>query len=538
MSNPTYRNPQTPRSHPRGTSYVRGQITTRNRNSIPSVLSLKTLLLTGLFFIIGLAILAGLLAVSAVGVHYYFQQSGEIVPGVSTLNTDLSGKTLTEAAIELQKNWNLEKKILISDGKQSVSVPPSTLGINLDPLGSAQKAYDVGHGIWIVSDLEQMIYAYQHGWEVEPVITFDIDVSRSGLESISSNFSQPAQNASVRLEGTELVEVPAKEGFTIDIDTASQILAVSPTFVLESGIFPIELVLVKPEVTDISKAMRVAQALIDSKVSIKAFDPVENEHHEWEISPQLIGSWIKIDDAGDGPQVTLEASTVQDYLKGLNVNLGSERYLDPSLTDQQLMEAVQTGGAIQILIKHKATTYGVRKGDTLLKIGWDMGLPFWKILEANPGIDPDNLLAGTMLTIPPKDSMLPLPVIPDKRIVISISKQRLWIYQDDKLISKHLISTGIDRSPTQPGVFQVQTHKRNAFASVWDLYMPNFLGVYEAWPGFMNGFHGLPLLANGTRLWEDILGRPASFGCIILDTETSEWLYSWAENGVVVEIQP
>jgi lipoprotein-anchoring transpeptidase ErfK/SrfK len=66
--------------------------------------------------------------------------------------------------------------------------------------------------------------------------------------------------------------------------------------------------------------------------------------------------------------------------------------------------------------------------------------------------------------------------------------------------------------------------------------MPHFLGIYEAWPDFMNGLHGLPTLSNGRRLWADILGRPASFGCIILDLDAAESLYEWAEDGVVVEI--
>jgi lipoprotein-anchoring transpeptidase ErfK/SrfK len=101
-----------------------------------------------------------------------------------------------------------------------------------------------------------------------------------------------------------------------------------------------------------------------------------------------------------------------------------------------------------------------------------------------------------------------------------------------------VISTGIDRSPTQPGVFQIQTHEINAYASVWDLHMPHFLGIYEAWPGFMNGIHGLPTLSSGRRLWAGVLGRPVSYGCIVMELEAAEWLYGWAENGVVVEIQP
>ncbi len=148
------------------------------------------------------------------------------------------------------------------------------------------------------------------------------------------------------------------------------------------------------------------------------------------------------------------------------------------------------------------------------------------------------MIAGTELTIPAKDELLPLPIVPNKRIIISISNQRLRAYENGELLGKHLISTGIDKSPTQPGIFQVQTHKRDAYASVWDLNMPNFIGIYEAWPGFMNGIHGLPTLSSGTRLWENVLGEPASFGCIILDMETSEWLYNWADDGVIVEIEP
>jgi lipoprotein-anchoring transpeptidase ErfK/SrfK len=148
------------------------------------------------------------------------------------------------------------------------------------------------------------------------------------------------------------------------------------------------------------------------------------------------------------------------------------------------------------------------------------------------------LHGGQTLTIPSKDDLLPLPVVASKRIVISISEQRLWMQQDGGTIAKHIISTGIDRSPTQPGIFQVQSHDPNAYASVWDLHMPDFLGIYEAWPGFMNGIHGLPTLSNGQRLWANILGRPASYGCIILDLKASQQLYDWAEDGVVVEIQP
>jgi lipoprotein-anchoring transpeptidase ErfK/SrfK len=140
------------------------------------------------------------------------------------------------------------------------------------------------------------------------------------------------------------------------------------------------------------------------------------------------------------------------------------------------------------------------------------------------------------LTIPSKNDLLPLPVVPNKRIVIDISSQSMTVYENGAVRNTYVVSTGVADSPTMAGVFQIQTHELNAYASNWDLYMPHFMGIYEAWPGFMNGIHGLPLLSSGVRLWASTLGSPASYGCIILDLAAAEDLYNWAEDGVVVEI--
>jgi LysM repeat protein len=193
---------------------------------------------------------------------------------------------------------------------------------------------------------------------------------------------------------------------------------------------------------------------------------------------------------------------------------------------------------VELAIRHKSTQYTVEPGDTLIAISMEVGIPYWKILESNPGISADSVPAGQKLVIPSKNDLLPLPVVRGKRIVISISQQRMWTYENGQRKKEYIVSTGIDKSPTMPGIFQVRTHEINAYASVWDLYMPNFLGIYEAWPGFMNGIHGLPTLSNGTRLWSNVLGRKASYGCIILNLDAAKEVYQWAENGVVVEIRP
>jgi lipoprotein-anchoring transpeptidase ErfK/SrfK len=344
-------------------------------------------------------------------------------------------------------------------------------------------------------------------------------------------------DATLRLESTTLIPIPSQVGYDINIEETLAILEADPGGAMISETLQIIPKPVMPSVTDVTPAMAEAQRLMDSQIYVHGYDPIRDESLSWEVPPEVIGSWLQVEPGEQGPQIVLDEAQVGVYLTTLSADLGPDRYLDAERFSRPLAEAVRQGAPFAVTISYRTSTYTVQPGDTMLKIGWKLGMPYWMILQANPELDPENPLAGSELVVPAKTDLLPLPVIPNKRIVLSIGKQRMWIYQDGGLLYKFVISTGIDRSPTQPGIFQVQSHDPNAYASVWDLYMPNFLGVYEAWPGFMNGIHGLPTLSSGRRLWANILGSPASYGCIILDLDDAEWLYNWAEDGVVVEIQ-
>jgi lipoprotein-anchoring transpeptidase ErfK/SrfK len=83
----------------------------------------------------------------------------------------------------------------------------------------------------------------------------------------------------------------------------------------------------------------------------------------------------------------------------------------------------------------------------------------------------------------------------------------------------------------------VLSKEENAYASSWDLWMPHFLGIYRSGPDFTNGIHALPTLSSGVRLWEGHLGRPVSYGCIVVGVDEAATLYEWAELGMLVVIR-
>jgi len=493
-----------------------------------------------IFFTIGWLILSmTFLALVIVGIYGWYQLTKNIMPGVLTWGIELENSTVTQAAIEIDKNLNLEKTISVTDGSHTITITPADIGIQIDSLQTAKTAYKIGHSGNPLPDIHDMIKSFLFGWHVSPTMVFDEQSALRGLGKISEELSEPPTNATLSFDGKSFVIVPSQPGYTINIDKTSKKISKDPYKVYKEGLLAVELMPLIPEIqeADILPLTEEAEKLIHSKPIIEAYDPISDEHFEWVIPADEIINWIFVKTDESGTEISLNQEKVKSYLETLNDSLGSNRWLDLENANIEFNKAGFKGTDSPIIVKHSQTLYQIKHGDTLLKLSWKVGMPIWAILEANPDLDPNNLVAGTEIIIPSKDVMLPLPIVSNKRIVIDISKQRMWIYENGKRIKEFVISTGIDKSPTQPGVFQVQTHKKNAYASVWDLYMPNFLGIYEAWPGFMNGIHGLPKLSSGVRLWASILGRPASYGCIILDTKPSQWVYKWAENGVIVEIK-
>ncbi len=485
----------------------------------------------------GLAGLLALLGGMLVLFYAYFQASNRILPGVSVGDLPLGGSTLAEAEQRLAQSMEYQVKIQVTNGLQSQSLAPAELGLRIDPAGTAARAHAVGHGGAFLVELSQTFNAAWSGWPVEPAVALDEAAARARLEALAPQMSQPAKNATLRVQGTEFIPIPGELGYTINIDATLDFLRRNAALVLLGGQLPVIPQPVPPQVTDVTGAIAEARRLLDTPLQIQAYDPIADQSLSWPVPREAIAAWLVVEPGEAGPRVGLDEAQAAAYLDSLAASLGPGRTIDSARHAGPLVAALRQGQAYTATVSYQPTTYTVQDGDTMLKIGWKLGMPYWLIVKANPGMDPEAIHTGQQLTIPAKDVLLPLPVVPGKRIIISISQQRLWVYENGQLLGEHIISTGIDRSPTQPGVFQVQTHDPSAYASVWDLTMPHFLGIYEAWPGFMNGIHGLPTLSNGQRLWANILGKPASYGCIILDLPTAKWLYNWAENGVVVEIK-
>lgn len=148
---------------------------------------------------------------------------------------------------------------------------------------------------------------------------------------------------------------------------------------------------------------------------------------------------------------------------------------------------------------------------------------------------PQSVVQAVIIDSPERANAAPVNYTGGKYILVDISDQQMYVYDTDQLVFSFVASTGMNNA-TRTGRFSVLDKIPNAYGATWNIWMPNWLGIYYA-GSLENGIHALPILPNGATLWAGFLGRPISYGCIVLDTSDSLLLYDWAELGVPVEIQ-
>lgn len=484
-----------------------------------------------------LAVLALLVPMAAVaGTALYVRQTQMVLPGVSVGPVDLSNLPMTDAAQYIDNYWNNTTHFVVLTEQYKWTVTPPNIGLWIDPAQTAQLAYGVGRDSGGTQEILQL--AMSKTFDIQPVVTFNVDFARDVFRDLAAKIEIPAVDAELVRDGSgRWMAQPGVDGWGLDVEATMALIQADPGAVLQAGYLQLPMVAIPPAVADLSAEVERIAMHYERPIQLRAWDAITDEVLTWNLPQELVAGWVRLDDPYGEPYLQVDAGEFEAYLTEWQSTIGNREidFKDPVETLDDVWEG---GGVYTIFLRHKPTEYTVQYGDNLISIGFKVGMPYWKIQEANPGSSIFGVYGGQVLTIPSKNEMLPYPPVLGKRIVISITEQHMWVYENFELKSEHVISTGMSNSPTLPGVFQIQTHEINAYASNWDLWMPHFMGIYEAVPGFMNGIHGLPVLSSGVRLWANVLGSPASYGCIILDLQAGEEVYNWAENGVVVEILP
>lgn len=483
---------------------------------------------------LGLALLYGLMR--AAQAHY----AERIYPGVSVEGVSVGGMTRDTVRLALEGLLAVESTaaVVLSDGQEEWAAPWAQLGLTPDIEAAVEAAFAIGHGPEQLSPR-----AWMEVWLVDhPLRTpFQVNavVAREALTSAAPALNRAPTIGTFQLQEGRVVVAPGAAGRELDVDASLEALL----SVAQGAPEPVQLVFreVPAPVPDPAPLQAEVDRLMARTIAVSSYDPVSDTPYHWDVSGPEIDTWLRLAEEEDGAadRVIVDPAGVEATLRAMAESLGDGRGFRMEEAVPAMMDAFEAGGgAVTLYMTHPERRYTVQAGDTALVVAARHGMPLWPLSEANPGIDLDALSVGQELVIPSQDVLIPHLPVPGKRIVISIAEQRMWVYEDGALIHDWQVSTGRDGSPTHSGVFQVLSKEENAYASLWDLHMPHFIGIYASGPGFLNGIHALPILSSGQRLWEGALGTRASYGCIILGVAEAAELYAWAEIGVTVEVRP
>ncbi|MCS7289611.1 MAG: L,D-transpeptidase [Roseiflexus sp.] len=151
---------------------------------------------------------------------------------------------------------------------------------------------------------------------------------------------------------------------------------------------------------------------------------------------------------------------------------------------------------------------------------------------AQPASPPRATVAPRSLAPPPANRAPAVTTRAAKRIVVNLSKQWLYAYEDDRLVFDAPVATGRDGMNTPTGTFQIyaklpmQTMDGVTDGKYW--VVPNV-------PHVMYFYGGVAL--HGTY-WHNLFGTGArpSHGCVNLPVKSAAWLYEWAPIGTPVHV--
>jgi LysM repeat protein len=199
--------------------------------------------------------------------------------------------------------------------------------------------------------------------------------------------------------------------------------------------------------------------------------------------------------------------------------------------------------------------YTVQRGDTLGVLARRFGLPLNTLASANGIVNRDQIDVGQQLVIPiaaspteisalqeyyrtyewsgehtlPDWLEVPEPTLQNgKQILVVLSQQTAFAYEDGLLLAHFIVSTGLPATPTVQGNYAIYRKITSQRMSGPGYDLANVPWVMYFYQGY--AFHG--------TYWHNNFGSPMSHGCVNMQTQEAAWLFDWAEIGTAVLVLP
>ena len=336
----------------------------------PIVAQLLTAVIGGLVLFLGAIFLWTL--------GYQLLYAGRIFPGVSVAGIDLSGMSPQDAALKLSQtlSYPISGKVLFRDGSNVWVASPAQLGMAFDPSSSAQSAYRLGRSGDVFAALDGQLRALELGDDVAPVIVFDQRVANQYLQTLAQKINQAAMEASLHLEGTNVVAHAGQIGRTLNVNaTLTYLGARLQTFA--DGEVPLVIQETQPSLMDVSSQADAARQILSQPLQLVIPNAEQGDPGPWVYEPQTVANMLGVERIQNGNQAGLQVLLDPDSVRQLLANIATQAdrqaanaqfHFDPTTQQLALITPSVTGRTIDIDATIQAINNAVAQGKHTIPI--------------------------------------------------------------------------------------------------------------------------------------------------------------------------
>lgn len=433
---------------------------------------------------------------------------GKVFNGVTVANVQLGGLSRAQAHEALAQRVKDYQIKINAGGKQYVTTPDKA-GIAYDIDATLDQALLVGHNRWLapIGVLDGL-----YRGKLQYAYTIDQHTQAKYVASIVDAVGKPAADATVVVENGEPKAQLDVNGVGLSTSEVSQALnrqaaEVRPdTVTLASTAQPARI-----KVADVQPAIVQTRALLATPVTItyagKVFKP----------TPAQMGEWVGYDKTASdvAPGLTPKANLdgIKHYLQSVAVQVNVNP-INKKVTVENGVSRTDREGVDGLQLNQDALAAQIRTA-FIAKQPFTAEAPTTKVSFQTEYNKVVTLAYG-------------------KYIEVNLSKQHLWVYQDQKVIFESPVTSGATGAgyPTVQGLFSIQAkqtnrnlngyaigYNYNVFVSYWMPFYGNY-GLHDA--SWRSAFGGSDYYYGG------------SHGCVNLPTATAAFIYGWADVGTPV----
>jgi vancomycin resistance protein YoaR len=335
-----------------------------------------------------LAIVIGLVLFGIIGcvvlLRFEVNQRDRIHSGLSMAGVDLSDMTISEAAAAIQQNLTYPDtgRLLIVDEEKSWLVSPAQLGFQIDAMASAKNAYANGRDGGVINKLRAQMNASDQSVSLSPVVVYDQRVAYEFLQNIANQIDTPVIEASLGVNGVEVVVNSGQIGRQLDIESSlKQIDKI--LMALQDGAITLDVVETAPVILDVTDAAEQAKNILKEPLVLKLPEEIKNAG-PWTITPEELAKFLVIERQKNGNstefKVSLDRNLLIIYLSSLAPTLKTgainARYIFND--DTRLLEVIEPaviGHTLNVEASLKEIVARVMAGEHQIMLQMDLDEP-------------------------------------------------------------------------------------------------------------------------------------------------------------------